>query len=575
MKLLELYSKYAPNKIFIAILSGAISGVASALFIPVVMTALASVSNGLSIASGQQYQIFGVDVAHPKFAGVYLGIIFIILLTRTISHALLTKISLEATTKLRQDLYKQIANASISSLEQCSSGRLIQCMTSDVNEIVRGAGLIPDLLILSATLSGLLVYLYCLNDHVFGFVLCVVFFGAITYQFPVLIGTEYFKRSRKHMDILQEGFRGLAEGAKELKLNKIKHEHFMDNQLLLHESHVLKLSKIGGYIILAARNYGDLINLISMGLIAFVYINYHPMSTMELTGVLMVCLYIGGPAAGILSIWPDLARSKVALNRVQSLFNDLPSEEANSELHPVPEWKSIKLKSIFYQHPNSGGDHSFSVGPIDTHIKQGEITFIVGGNGSGKSTLAKIISLHYSPTSGGITFDDVLVTKENINSYRQQIACIYSDYYLFKQLHSEVAKKAEDPELLAQVDFYLEVLELKGKVELRDGHFTTLHLSDGQRRRLALLVAFLDNRALYVFDEWAADQDPEFKRIFYYDILPNLKAQGKSVIAISHDDRYFDVADNILIMENGKLVDNYKYVAIQKSPPLADTLQSQ
>ncbi len=346
MKLLGLFSSYAPNKIFIAILSGAISGVASALFIPVVLTALASVSNGLSIASGQEYRIFGVDVAHPKFAGLYLGVIFFILLARTISHVLLTTISLDATTKLRQDLYKQIANTSISSLERCSSGRLIQCMTSDVNEIVRGAGLIPDLIIQGATLFGLLVFLYVVNPHVFIFALGVIFFGAITYQIPMLLGEDYFKRSRKHMDLLQEGFRGLAEGAKELKLNQNKYHHFMDNQLLLQERHVLGLNKTGAFIILAARNYGELLNFASMGLIGFVYVNYYPMSTIELTSVLMVCLYIGGPTAAILNIWPDLARSRVALNRVKSLFNDLPSENANNELRPVPDWKSIRLQSI-------------------------------------------------------------------------------------------------------------------------------------------------------------------------------------------------------------------------------------
>ncbi len=571
MKLLDLFSSYAPNKIFIAIFLGAISGVASALFIPVVMTALASVSNGLSVAGGQEYQIFGVDIAHPKFAGLYLGIIFFILLTRTISHVLLTAISFDATTKLRRDLYKRIANTSISSLERCSNGRLIQCMTSDVNEIVRGAGLIPDLLIQGATLIGLLAYLYFLSDSVFVFALCIIFFGAITYQFPVLIGAEYFKRSRKHMDLLQEGFKGLAEGAKELKVNKTKYEHFMDNQLLLQERHVLNLCKTGSYIILAARNYGDLLNFFSMGLIGFVYINYHPMSTIELTGVLMVCLYIGGPAAAILNIWPELARSRVALNRVQSLFEDLPSENAASELQPIPDWKTIRLNSVFYKHISDDSNAPvFSVGPIDAQIKQGEITFIVGGNGSGKSTLAKMISLHYFVTGGEIAFDDVPITTENINSYRQQVACIYSDYYLFKQLHSDVSVNISSPELLAQVDFYLEVLELKGKVELSNGHFTTLHLSDGQRRRLALLVAFLDNKALYVFDEWAADQDPEFKKIFYYDILPNLKAQGKSVIVISHDDRYFDVADKILVMENGKLVNGYG--VFQKAPSLAEIL---
>jgi putative ATP-binding cassette transporter len=571
MKLLELFSSHAPNKVFIAIFSGAISGVASALFIPVVMAALTSVANGLSIADGQEYQVFGVDIVHPKFAGLYLLIIFFILLTRTISHVLLTNISLDATTKLRQDLYKKINNTNIASLERCSNGRLIQCLTSDVNEIVGGAGLIPDLLVQSATLFGLLGFLYFVSESVFIFALCVIFFGAITYQLPVLIGAEYFKRSRRYMDLLQEGFRGLVDGAKELKLDKNKREHFMLNQLLLQERHVLSLSKTGSYIIITARNYGDLLNFVSMGLIAFVYVNYHPMTTIELTGVLMVCLYIGGPAAAILNIWPELARSRVALGRVQSLYNDLPSENANDNLEPAPAWKSIQLKSVSYQHTSDEGNGSaFSIGPLSAEIKQGEITFIVGGNGSGKSTLAKMISLHYLASSGGIAFDDILVTEENINNYRQQIACIYSDYYLFKQLHSDVLTRVSAPELQSQVDFYLEVLELKGKVELRDGYFSTLHLSDGQRRRLALLVAFLDNKDLYVFDEWAADQDPEFKKIFYYDILPSLKSQGKAIVAISHDDRYFDVADQILVMENGRFSDNYE--PFQKKQSTAEIL---
>jgi putative pyoverdin transport system ATP-binding/permease protein len=168
------------------------------------------------------------------------------------------------------------------------------------------------------------------------------------------------------------------------------------------------------------------------------------------------------------------------------------------------------------------------------------------------------------PTQGEVSFDGTSITLENINSFRQQVACIYSDYYLFKQLHSKVDSSTKF-DLLVQVDFYLEVLQLKGKVELRDGYFTTLHLSDGQRRRLALLVAFLDNKSLYIFDEWAADQDPEFKKIFYYDILPNLKAQGKSIVAISHDDRYFDVADQVLIMESGRLIESNAHRRIVKS----------
>jgi len=176
--------------------------------------------------------------------------------------------------------------------------------------------------------------------------------------------------------------------------------------------------------------------------------------------------------------------------------------------------------------------------------------------------------LHYPVTSGEINFDGVAVSSANLNSYRQQVACIYSDYYLFQHLHSDFSC---DPKVVNLVHSYLSVLELKDKVSFKDGQFSTLKLSDGQRRRLALLVAFLDDKALYIFDEWAADQDPYFKEIFYFDLLPKLKKQGKAVVAISHDDRYFHVADQLLVMDNGKLIDEYgvfKKNSPEKEPSL-------
>jgi putative ATP-binding cassette transporter len=107
------------------------------------------------------------------------------------------------------------------------------------------------------------------------------------------------------------------------------------------------------------------------------------------------------------------------------------------------------------------------------------------------------------------------------------------------------------PEVIAQ---YLRLLQLEDKVQIEAGRFSTLSLSDGQRKRLALLVCFLEDKDIYLFDEWAADQDPLFKEIFYYRILADLKRENKVVVVISHDERYFQVADKVLVMEHGRLV---------------------
>jgi putative ATP-binding cassette transporter len=186
---------------------------------------------------------------------------------------------------------------------------------------------------------------------------------------------------------------------------------------------------------------------------------------------------------------------------------------------------------------------------VDLTIRKGEITFIVGGNGSGKSTLSKLITLHYRATGGAIRFGDQDVSDNTIGALRQQIGAIYSDYYLFDRV---LGLKDRD-DLDDTVQHYLKALQLDHKVHFRDGAFSTLSLSDGQRRRMALLVAILDDKELYLFDEWAADQDPSFKAVFYNGILPALRQRGKAVVTISHDDRYFNVADQVIVLEEGRI----------------------
>jgi putative ATP-binding cassette transporter len=236
----------------------------------------------------------------------------------------------------------------------------------------------------------------------------------------------------------------------------------------------------------------------------------------------------------------------VSLRRIRVLFDSLSEEALTREVTKVANWTALHFVGVSYEHRESDGA-SFRVGPIDLQITRGQITFIVGGNGSGKSTLSKLITLHYLPESGAIRFGDTLVNEITRESCRQQISAVYSDYYLFDRLHGIVGD-----DIQARAGAYLRLLRLDHKVSIRAGCFSTLDLSTGQRKRLALLVAFLEDKELYLFDEWAADQDPEFKAVFYNQILPDLKARNKAVVVISHDDKYFHIADQILTMTEGR-----------------------
>jgi putative ATP-binding cassette transporter len=124
---------------------------------------------------------------------------------------------------------------------------------------------------------------------------------------------------------------------------------------------------------------------------------------------------------------------------------------------------------------------------------------------------------------------------------------VFSDFHLFENLHG--MEMLDD-----QAKHYLKRLQLDHKVQVQDGVLSTTELSQGQRKRLALMTAYLEGRPIYLFDEWAADQDPVFKEVFYYQLLPELKARGKTIIVISHDDRYYHIADRVIKMDSGKIV---------------------
>ncbi|MCX6635946.1 MAG: ATP-binding cassette domain-containing protein, partial [Acidobacteria bacterium] len=175
-----------------------------------------------------------------------------------------------------------------------------------------------------------------------------------------------------------------------------------------------------------------------------------------------------------------------------------------------------------------------------------------GGNGSGKTTLLKLFTALYQPMQGCIRVDGSEITAANVQSYRNLFSAIFSDFHLFDKLHGlrDIA-----PE---RVDDLLRRMDISQKTAFRDGRFSNILLSTGQRKRLALVVSYLEDKPVYVFDEVAADQDPRFRGYFYETLLPELKRAGKTVVVVTHDDRYFHVADRVLGMDYGKLNDRAK-----------------
>jgi putative pyoverdin transport system ATP-binding/permease protein len=345
----------------------------------------------------------------------------------------------------------------------------------------------------------------------------------------------------------------LLDGFKELKVNRNKSDAIFSHLNDISDETELHKVKAGiGSVTIIM--FSDIFLYILVGTLIFfmpaMMDNYSEVLLKTITSVLFVI----GPLGMVVSSVPMWVRAHVAVGNIMRLEASLDtfgkSLTSLRLTQAVPSsFRKVRFEQVVFNYTDKEGKPLFTVGPMDFTIKRGEVLFIIGGNGSGKSTLLKLLTGLYYPFSGEISVDGDEVDHLSYPAYRELFSIIFTDFHLFDRLYgmpSPDEKKIK--ELLKQ-------MELDKKTKYLEGKFTNLNLSTGQKKRLAFIAAVLEDRPIYVFDEWAADQDPQFRKFFYDVLLRGLKDQGKTVIAVTHDDKYFYAADRVLKMEYGKLVD--------------------
>src|SRR5215217_1141054 len=350
MNLLRLFTDKSPNKVFLSMLLGAVAGIGYSLLIPLVLVSIAPGSGKEGLGTNMVRPFLWMEVSNYKFALLFVSICVLVLFCRTISHTLLSRVALDATTDLRIKTYRQIMQAPIAELEKMGSSKLIVAITTDVARIVQGAMIVPDVLIGLVTLAGMLGYLYILSSEIFWFVIKAIIFGVATYQVPMFIGNKYFQRGRARMDGLQESIRGLIRGTKELKLSKVKQDRYFKEILLANERDVLSNSKLANTIIVASANYGDLLSFFVICFVAYIFVSSHAITTEALIGTIMALLYITGPVSVILNSMPSIAMARVSLRSMTQVFSALSKEDAVEEIRPLPEWDTIRFSDVSYHY---------------------------------------------------------------------------------------------------------------------------------------------------------------------------------------------------------------------------------
>lgn len=532
MDIIWLLIKASWINVIAAVVAGIISGGCSARLIALINTAIA-------------------QSPPPSLIFSFIRLTLLVLVTGSLSQFLLIDLAQDSVYQLRLRLSQRILSAPLQQLERLGPNQLLAVLTNDVQAISDTVFIIPFLCIDIAVIGGCLVYLGWLSGWVF---LAVMVFLAIAIGLvQILINQSYrfIGLAREETDRLFKHFRSITDGVKELKLHATRRQVFFEEDLQVSAASSRQYQKIAFKLGALATTSGQLLFFVLIGLLLFGIGPVLPAAKAVLPAYVLTLTYMLGPLRNVIQLLPNLVRANVSIQKVNHMGLTLAkSAELTTAVRQMaaPDWQQLELRNIMHTYDSGDADHRFTVGPLDLTLKPGERVFIVGGNGSGKSTLAKLITGLYSPKSGEICLNGQSIDETNREWYRQHFSAVFSDFHLFERLIG-----SSDLTLESQAKTYLKKLGLTQKVSVRDGKLSTTALSQGQRKRLALLAAYLEDRSIYLFDEWAADQDPIFREIFYTQLLTELKAQGKTVLVISHDDHFFHLADRIIKLDYGRI----------------------
>lgn len=519
--------------LFAAALASIAAGACSVLLVTVINAALTS----------------NADRAAP-LAVAFGAVACLVMFTSMLANVMSERLRHRATAELRHYISSRVLGAPLRQIEEVGSAAVQAALSEHVTNVAQFFVSVPVLLTNGVIVLGCLMYLLILSPRVFLVTVPFIVLGSLGYHHAHLRAIRDLRAGAAAQDRLFEHFRALVDGAKELRLNHAKQRVFLDAVLGPAIDAVSRLRAKGMSLLVAASSGGNFLLHAFLGLVLFALAADLTDRARVLTGFALIMVYLVSPLQSLLLGIPNANLARVAAERIKDLSAALsPAEPAPPTTAPVEGFRRLHLRGVTHRYYHERQDVMFELGPIELDLSPGEITFVVGGNGSGKTTLAKLLVGLYAPERGSIWLDGMRVDADNRNTYRQLFSAVFSDYHLFDCLLDAPRDlvDARGNQLLAK-------LQLEHKVQLAGGAFTTRSLSHGQRKRLALVVACLEDRPVLVFDEWAADQDPVFKEVFYCEILRELRDLGKCVILISHDDRYFHLADRVLRMENGRIV---------------------
>lgn len=493
--------------------------------------------------------VSGLPKNSSQYLFLFLGTTIVFFITRRWLSGGIINLSQNIYWKIRKDVIKLILKAPYRKLQQYKS-EVYSTLTADVGNITNASFMVITFFSAIILIIACLVYMAYLSVILFAISVGIIAMGIMLYLFRSRKSNQQFKEVRELERNFINIFNTILSGSKEININPQKGFDIYEGNLkeIIKNGEKTNINAFLKYL-----NSELISQLLFYCLITFILIYAKGMFNIPL-GIIIsfvfVLLYLMGPIVSVMTILPAMSRAAVSIKKMTELRNALQHLE-NADSDQLQNNKHYNFRKLtLSSYAFSYGEDQFSVGPINLSIARNEVLFIHGGNGAGKTTFINTILKLYDLDSGEVYIDDRLVPLAETEGIKAMFSPIFSDFYLFDEFYG-----IKDVNLKKAADF-LKLFELEEKVFIENGRFSTIDLSTGQRKRLALISALLESRPIIVLDEWAADQDPHFRNKFYREILPMItKEEDKTIIAITHDDRYFHLADKLLKMEYGRLTE--------------------
>lgn len=534
MQLIKFLEREATEPYIPVMIIATISGMANSLLIGLINHAAAAVANQEDLT---QYFLLYMVAFGLFLYGQWYAFERAILLIE------------DAIFQVRTRLTGKVQQVELAFMEKMGANNLYGRLTQNDTLISQSVPMIVGNFQMFSLMIFSLLYLGYISPISFIMTLIAMGLGVMYFMVQSRFIKSSLQKVRQKEQTYFKSISHLVNGFKEIKVNHRKGQDLLQR--------IATVSTEAQYIKATVRKresrlwgFGRLFIYILLPIVVFIVPNFSHEHAGNIFKISATLLFLIGPTTMLTNMIPLMGRVNMAIDDLftleQEMDEAIAQQNKSEDSKAQQDFQHVKIDNVSFTYPNSKG-MAFSAGPFNEEIHAGELLFIIGGNGSGKSTFLKLLTGLYYPNDGEVYLDNTQIDDSSYPHYRNLFSIIFTDFHLFDKFYGVTDVDVE------KVNYWLKKMHMQHKVKYQDGGFTSTNLSTGQRKRLAFIAAMLEDKPILVIDEFAADQDPQFRQYFYEELLGEVRDMGKTIIAVTHDDHYFHVADRVWKMDEGKI----------------------